>query len=126
MYPWGAPPRVSSRGPCAPRDLAPPITFSERTCKSPRALEGSHSSLFSVAVQDGELAAVNCVVLRTNHDLIRHVEVVVSPPNGQGMSARPVPSLWVEGVAGFGENAAVGSPRGPEPGPGSPSPKNGG
>ena len=70
MYPWGAPPRVSSRGPRSPRDLAPPIPFSERACKTPRALEESHSSLFSVAVQDGELVAVDCDLLDAYRDFV--------------------------------------------------------
>ena len=59
----GVPPRVSSRRPYPPRDVSPPITFSERVCKTPRALDLAHSSLFSVAVQEGELFAVYCLVL---------------------------------------------------------------
>ena len=30
----------------------------------------AHSSLFSVAVQDGELAAIDCAVLRTHCDVV--------------------------------------------------------
>ena len=70
MYPWGAPPRVSSRGPGSPRDLAPPITFFKPIGKTPRALEVSHSSLFSVAVQDGELAFVNRALLDAYRDFV--------------------------------------------------------
>ena len=35
MYPWGGPPRVSSRGQSSPRDLAPPITFFQPVGKTP-------------------------------------------------------------------------------------------
>ena len=70
VYPWGAPPRISSRGPYPPRDVSPPITFSERVGKTPRALDLAHSSLFSVAVQDGELAPVHCAILRADRHAV--------------------------------------------------------
>ena len=79
MYPWGAPPRVSSRGQSSPRDLSPPIPFSGQVCKTPRALEGSHSTLFSQSGQDGGNAFVNCLILDADRHPIRDVEDVVAP-----------------------------------------------
>ena len=126
MYPWGAPPRVSSCGPGSPRDLAPPIPFSERACKTPRALDVGHSTLFSHSGQDGGNSVVNRALLDADRDPVRIVEDVVALARQTRLPACPLQTLWVEGVAGLGENAPVGPPRGPKPGPGSPSPKNGG
>ena len=53
-----------------------------------------HSTLFSHAVQDGELAAIDCPVLGANRDPLRDVEDVGPPPDGKGMSARPVQTLY--------------------------------
>ena len=38
VYPWGAPPRVSSRDLTPPRDVSPPINAFSHVSKSPRAL----------------------------------------------------------------------------------------
>ena len=38
VYPWGAPPRVSSRDPTSPRDVSLPINAFPQVSKSPRAL----------------------------------------------------------------------------------------
>ena len=38
VYPWGVPPRVSSRGQTPPRDVSPPISFSHGVSKSRCAL----------------------------------------------------------------------------------------
>ena len=50
----------------------------------------AHSSLFSVADQDGELAAIDCAVLRTYCDPVRHVKDSSPPPDGSRMFPRPV------------------------------------
>ena len=50
----------------------------------------AHSSLISVAVQDGELFAVYCSVLRADRHVVWHVKVVVPPPDGSRMPARYV------------------------------------
>ena len=126
MYPWGVPPRVSSRGPGSPRDLAPPIPFSERVGKTPRALEESHSSLFSVAVQDGGNSANDGIVFDACCDPVREPKDVVAPAHPTRLFAGPLPSLWLERTEGLGENAPVGPSSGPKSGQGSPSPKNGG
>ena len=66
--------------------------FSERVCKTPRALEVSHSTLFSCAGQDGGLSLIHCVVLRTDRDVIRHVKDCVAPTwIKKRLPARPVP-----------------------------------
>ena len=52
-----------------------------------------HSNLFSVAVQDGELATIVGVVLGANRDPLRHVEDVGPPPDGSRMFTRPVPAM---------------------------------
>ena len=49
-----------------------------------------HSSLIRYADQDGELFAVNRIILRSDCGPVRDAEVVVSPPDGQGMPARYV------------------------------------
>ena len=41
VYPWGVPPRVSSRDHTPPRDISPPISFSHQVCKSRCALRVS-------------------------------------------------------------------------------------
>ena len=41
VYPWGAPPRISSRGQVPPRDVSPPISSSHRVSKSRCALRVS-------------------------------------------------------------------------------------
>ena len=93
MYPWGAPPRVSSRGPRSPRDVSLPINISQCLGKIPRALDVAHSMLFRCPGQDGELATVDCTLLRADRDPVRHVEDPPPPPDGQGMSARHVPAM---------------------------------
>ena len=53
-----------------------------------------HSSLFSCAGQNGELFAVDCVVLCAHCDLVRNAEDVGPPADGQGMPARHVQTLY--------------------------------
>ena len=69
VYPWGAPPRVSSRvqspDVMSLRQSAPLVDSLNHVARSVWA----HSTLFSDAVQDGELFAVDCAVLRA----ARHV-----------------------------------------------------
>ena len=62
-------------------------------CKTPRTLDLAHSTLFSVAVQDGELAAIVGVVLCTHRDPVRYVKDPASPPDGSRMFPRPVQTL---------------------------------
>ena len=54
----------------------------------------AHSNLISVAVQDGELVAVDCPVLRADRDPVRYVEDAAPPPDGKGLSARPVQAMY--------------------------------
>ena len=49
-----------------------------------------HSSLFSCAGQNGELAAVDGFVLCTDRDPLRDVKDPVAPADETGLSARPV------------------------------------
>ena len=51
--------------------------------------EWAHSNLISVAVEDGELLAVDCAVLRTNCDPDRHAQDLAPPAYGP----RVVPRL---------------------------------
>ena len=63
VYPWGVPPRVSSRvqnPQVMSLHQSDPLVDSLNHVARPVL---AHSNLFSVAVQDGELAAVHCVVL---------------------------------------------------------------
>ena len=62
----------------------------------------AHSTLFSVAVQDGEFAPVDCAVLRANRHVVRHVEDAIPPPDGQGMPARPLQTLHPQRTEGLG------------------------
>ena len=66
--------------------------------------------LFSHAVQDGELAAVHCAVLRTHCDSFRHAKDPAPPADGQRMSARPVPEMYSRAIEGFGEDIGLGPP----------------
>ena len=52
-----------------------------------------HSVLFSGTGQDGELAAIDCLVLRTNCDVVRLVEDPVAPADKTRLSARPVQKM---------------------------------
>ena len=70
-----------------------------------------HSTLFSCTGQDGELAAIDCVLLRTHRHVVRHAEDPVAPADKTRLSARPVPALHSRTAEGFGQNAAVGPPR---------------
>ena len=65
----------------SPRDVSPPIGVSQHVCKTPRALDVAHFTLFSCAVQDGELFLL-CVVLRAHRHVVRHAKDVASPPDG--------------------------------------------
>ena len=49
-----------------------------------------HSSLIRCAGQNGELSAIVGFVHGTDRDPVRHVEVVVPPPDGSRMPARYV------------------------------------
>ena len=62
----------------------------------------AHSTLFSVAVQDGEFAPVDCAVFRANRHVVRHVEDAIPPPDGQGMPARPLQTLHPQRTEGLG------------------------
>ena len=42
----------------------------------------AHSTLFSAAVQDGQLSTVHCAALRANRDPLRNVEDPPPPPDG--------------------------------------------
>ena len=44
--------------------------FSKQVCKTPRALEVSHSTLFSHTGQDGGNTAINGAVLHADRDLV--------------------------------------------------------
>ena len=70
MYPWEAPPRVSSRVQ-SPHVMtlhqSAPLVDSLNHVARPAL---PHSNLISVAVQDGELFAVDCPVFRTD----RHID----------------------------------------------------
>ena len=74
----------------------------------------THSNLLSVAVQDGELIAVDCAVLCADRDPVRYVEDSPSPPDGSRMFPRPVQTLHPWRITGLGQNAAVGPPYRPE------------
>ena len=93
VYPWGVPPRVSSRVQSphvmSLHQSAPLVDSLNHVARSVWA----HSTLFSVAVQDGELAAVHCAVLRTNRHVVRNVEDSPSPPDGSRMFPRPLQTL---------------------------------
>ena len=86
----GVPPRVSSRS------YYPHVMVLHQSDSLVESLNHvarpvwAHSSLFSCAGQNGELAAVYCFVLRTHCDLVRDAEDVGPPADGQRMSARPV------------------------------------
>ena len=85
-----------------------------------------HSNLISVAVQDGELFAVDCPVFRTDRHIDWNVEDSPSPPDGSRMFPRPLQTLHPWGTEGLGQNAAVGLPYRPEIRPWGASPSNGG
>ena len=93
VYPRGAPPRVSSRlqSPhvMSLHQSAPLIDSLNHVARPVLA----HSTLFSVAVQDGELAAIIGVVLCTHRDPVRHANDPASPPDGSRMFPRPVQTL---------------------------------
>ena len=90
MYPWGVPPRVSSRSDY-PHVMA--LHSSDSLVESLNHVARPvwvHSSLFSHTVQDGELAVIVGFVFCTDCDAVRHVEDPVAPAVGQGLSACPV------------------------------------
>ena len=68
MYPWGVPPRVSSRVQ-SPHVMSlhqsDPLVDSLNHVARPVL---AHSTLFSCTGQDGEFAGIDCVVLRTDRD----------------------------------------------------------
>ena len=70
VYPWGVPPRVSSRVQSphvmSLHQSAPPVDSLNHVARSVWA----HSTLFSAAVQDGELFAVDCAVLRADRHVV--------------------------------------------------------
>ena len=53
----------------------------------------THSNLISVAVQDGEFAPVDCLVLGADRDSLRHVEDPTPPADGPRMFQRPLQTL---------------------------------
>ena len=70
--------------------------------------------LFSVADQDGEFAPVVGAVFRADRHAVRDAKGVASPPDGQGMSACPLQTLYSQRIEGLGQNAALGPSCGPE------------
>ena len=70
VYPWEAPPRVSSRVQSphvvSLHQSAPLVDSLNHVARSVWA----HSTLFSDAVQDGELFAVDCAVLRADRHVV--------------------------------------------------------
>ena len=73
-----------------------------------------HSSLFSHAVQDGELAVVVGVVLDADRHVVRSPTDVVAHASKKRLSARLFPSLHPRGTPGLGQDTAVGPPCCPE------------
>ena len=53
----------------------------------------AHFALFSCADQDGELAAIDCVIFRADRDPVRDVEESPQPADGSRMFARPIQKM---------------------------------
>ena len=69
-----------------------------------------HSSLFSHADQDGELAVLVGVIFHANRHVVRCPEDVVAYASKKRLSARLLPTLYPRGIAGLGEDVALGPP----------------
>ena len=93
VYPWGVPPRVSSRVQ-SPHVMSlhqsAPLNDSLNHVARPVL---AHSTLISVAVQDGELATIIGVVLCTDRHIVRYVKDPAPPSDGSRMFPRPVQTL---------------------------------
>ena len=116
VYPWGVPPRVSfrSRPPhVMPLHQSAPWVDSVKHASLPVVV---HSALFSLPVQDGELSSSVGVVRCSFDRSVRYVADVVAPAVEKRLSARPVPARYPRGVAGFGQDTAVGPPHRQNPG----------
>ena len=77
----------------------------------------AHSSLISCPVQDGELLAVYCVVLRANCCSDWYVEDSPPPANGPWMFQGTVPQMHAWRVESVGQNVPVGPPNRKKIGP---------
>ena len=117
VYPWGVPPRVSSRGQ-SPHviSLHQSVSLMESLNLVARSVR-AHSSLISVAIQDGELFTIDCVVLRAHRHADRDVEDSPPPAYGPWVVPCAIPSLHPWRVAGLGQDVPVGPPDRPEIGP---------
>ena len=85
----------------------------------------AHSSLFSHAVQDGELLTVDCPVLCADRHFVWYVEDPTPPADGPWMFPRPVQKMHSWGTEGLGQNAAMGPPDRPKTGSRGPSTPHG-
>ena len=90
VYPWGVPPRVSSRVQSphvmSLHQSAPLVDSLNHVTRSVWA----HSTLISCTGQDGELATIDCAVLCADRDPVRYVKDLASPPDGSRMFPRPL------------------------------------
>ena len=93
VFPWGVPPRVSSRVQ-SPHVMSlhqsAPLNDSLNHVARPVL---AHSTLISVAVQDGELATIIGVVLCTDRHIVQYVKDPAPPSDGSRMFPRPVQTL---------------------------------
>ena len=94
VYPWGVPPRVSSRDHSSHvislHQSEPLIKSVNHVARSVSA----HSSLISVAIQHGEFAPVNYLVLRADRHIDRDVEDHAPPADGPRIVPRPLQTLY--------------------------------
>ena len=85
----------------------------------------AHSSLISVAVQDGELTPVDCLVHSAYCDPDWDAQDLAPPTDGPWVFPRPVPKMYSWGITRMGQNVPVGPPDRPETGSWSPSTPHG-
>ena len=85
----------------------------------------AHSSLISVAVQDGELTPVAGFVLGANCYPDWNAQDSPSPADGTRMFLRPLQTLHTRRITSLGQNVPVGSPHRPETRPWGASPSYG-
>ena len=110
VYPWGVPPRMSFRS------HSPHVMPLHRSApwvdslKHAAHLVLAHSALFSQAVQDGEVPASTCALLRAYYGPDGHVIHLMEPPNGKGLFNSPAPSNPQRRPHQFGQTAPVGPP----------------
>ena len=83
VYPWGVPPKVSSRSQyphvMSPHQSAPLVDSLNHVAHPVWA----HSTLFSCTGQDGELTAVDCAVLRATRDPVCMLKELHNLPMGK-------------------------------------------